>query len=48
MNTVEFFLWTVAIAGGLFTVGAVVVGVFAYLDSRFAATLKELDPRDLP
>ena len=44
----DILLWLMAIVGGLFTVGAVVVGVFAYLDSRFAATLKELDPKDLP
>ena len=44
----DILLWLLAIVGGLFTVGAVVVGVFAYLDSRFAAAIREIDPKDLP
>lgn len=44
----DFLLWSLALVGALLTVCAIVVGLFAYLDARFAATIKEIDPKDLP
>ena len=44
----DFLLWALALVGALLTVCAIVVGLFAYLDARFAAAIKEINPEDLP
>lgn len=55
MNTAEFFLWTLAIAGGLVVVGYLLLLLVWLADQKFAKTvagierqLHELDPKDLP
>ena len=44
----DFLLWALALVGGLLTVCAIVAGLFAHLDARFAAAIKEIDTKDLP
>jgi len=55
MNTAEFFLWTLAIAGGLVVVGYLLLLLVWLADQKFAKTittieqqLNEINPKDLP
>ncbi len=55
MNTAEFVLWTLAIAGGLVVVGYLLLLLVWLADQKFAKTittieqqLNEINPKDLP
>lgn len=44
----EFLLWPIAIICAIILLCALVASCFWYIDLRFSALLKEIDPKDLP